>query len=121
MASSFSEDECVRLFTLSLPESFQFFSVVACAIGSILLEGSTVETFLPQAFHRLRCLTWVKSDGLPTSEPLPVCPDKQTFSMSGGMSQTCQKTAWAELFELSSAVASSVDRTSMPSAFAVLR
>ena len=29
MASSFSEDECV-----SLPESFQFFSVVACAIGS---------------------------------------------------------------------------------------
>jgi hypothetical protein len=34
MASSFSEDECVRLFTLSLPESFQFFSVVACAIGS---------------------------------------------------------------------------------------
>ena len=32
-----------------------------------------------------------------------------------------ESDAWAELFELSSAVANSVDQTSMPSAFAVLR
>src|SRR5258708_36392832 len=58
MASSFSEGERVRLFTLSLPESFQFFSMSErAAIGSYY---STVApgTFLPQAFHGLRCLTW---------------------------------------------------------------
>jgi hypothetical protein len=59
MASSFSEGERVRLFTLSLPESFQFFSVGVCShwlVRSAVAPG----TFLPQAFHRLRCLTWVQ-------------------------------------------------------------
>jgi len=45
----------------------------------------------------------------------------QTQVRRSANSEMCQKTTWAELFELTSAVASSVDRTSMPSAFAVLR
>jgi hypothetical protein len=38
----------------------------------ILLDGSTVETFLPQAFHRLRCLTRVNRyrNGLSALGPL---------------------------------------------------
>ena len=45
MASSFSEGERVRLFTLSLPESFQFFSVGACSHWLVLLDGSTGDVF----------------------------------------------------------------------------
>jgi hypothetical protein len=74
MASSFSEDECVRLFTLSLPESFQFFSVVACAIGSCY------STVAPRKRFRLRCLTWVNLVVLTVRRSLPVYPNKQTSS-----------------------------------------
>src|SRR6266852_2421506 len=45
MASSVSEGERVRLFTLSLPESFQFFSVGACSHWLVLLDGSTGDVF----------------------------------------------------------------------------
>src|SRR5438876_10422357 len=45
MASSFSEGERVRLFTLSLPESFQFFSVGAGSHWLVLLDGSTGDVF----------------------------------------------------------------------------
>jgi len=45
MASSFSKGERVRLFTLSLPESFQFFSVGACSHWLVLLDGSTGDVF----------------------------------------------------------------------------
>ena len=54
MASSFSEGERVRLFTLSLPESlpesFQFFSVGACSHWLVLLDGSTGGRFCLRAF-----------------------------------------------------------------------
>jgi hypothetical protein len=50
MASSFSERERVRRLTVSLPESFQFFSVGACSHWLVLLDGSP-GAFLPQAFH----------------------------------------------------------------------
>src|SRR5260370_26516209 len=45
MALSFSEGERVRLFTVSLPESFQFFSVGACSHWLVLLDGSTGDVF----------------------------------------------------------------------------
>src|SRR5260370_25998784 len=91
MASSFSEGERVRLFTLSLPESFQFFSMSErAAIGSYY---STVApgTFLPQAFHGLRCLTWVNNGPRGPEAPLPVYPEQRTSSDRLGMSQRGQE------------------------------
>ena len=90
MASSFSEGERVRLFTLSLPESFQFFSVGACSHWLVLLDGSTGDVFVSG-------LSWSPMSDmgqkrrLGIGRPLPVSHHKQTCSGSVTMSQTCHE------------------------------
>jgi hypothetical protein len=50
----------------------------------------------PNTLHvHTRRLLWVKSVVLTMRRPLPVFPDKQTFSQADGMSQTCHKQTHA--------------------------
>jgi hypothetical protein len=62
---------------------------LGCRIGRFV----AVTVWLTSAHKRdqARCLSWAKSAVLTIGRSLPVYPDKQTYSESAGMSQTCQQ------------------------------
>ncbi len=90
MASSFSEVSACACSHCHYPKVSSFSRSERAAIGSYY---STVApgTFLPQAFHGLRCRTWVDRVVLTAHKSLPVYPDKRTISEPVGMSQRCHE------------------------------
>jgi hypothetical protein len=55
-----------------------------------ILDSFRAAPIVPARILTSECLSWVKSVVLTLGRPLPVYPDKQTFSQAVGMSQTCQ-------------------------------